>query len=362
MVEQTDPQNVSMRFHELDYLRGFAIVAVLLNHVSTLYLTEESQSVIVVNLTLKTLSGLGVLTFFFISGMVLSHRYYPSVPLAGFYKKRLRTIIPPYLTVSTIFIVYWSIVSTAPSVSTIIFYYLTGSTITALWFIVVILQFYLLYPFFIALYAYIERRGLDLWFVIVCLIIQLTWNIVSVYILYGSNELVILLDRVFLSYLWFFVLGVYVARNYRRFQSFVKTVSWAPLIGALIATFVLAAATLYACTLTPILGVLSVFNFYMVVSMAWPALFLTCYKISLSISQQLGFWPNGIMKLGLASFGIYLLNPFVIMAINRVLGSVNIDMSDLIYYPIAIIGLTLITYLLVRFLSKLPHSVWFVGR
>lgn len=118
----------------------------------------------------------------------------------------------------------------------------------------------------------------------------------------------------------------------------------------------------YAFSKTLTDGLSHIFIFYTVASLAWPMLFLTTYKASLVLSERKGFWPDAMKILGKASFSIYLLHIFVLIAPTRIMGGMGIDRADLLFYPIAFLGTLSITYLLVRCLSRVPHSELLIGR
>jgi len=83
---------------EIVYLRGFAILAVIMIHtagVPTLTL-----------LSLGTISHYAIPLFIFISGFVLSHRYTEKIDLQQYFFKRFISIMPQYLIFSFFYILY----------------------------------------------------------------------------------------------------------------------------------------------------------------------------------------------------------------------------------------------------------------
>ena len=140
--------------------------------------------------------------------------------MRAFYKKRLATVVPPYLVISTAFIILFAYLFTAPSPSTVVLGHLTGSADKALWFVVVILQFYLLYPLIVAPYRGYEARDLEGRFLLFSFIVQTSWNLLSQF--FVNADASVYLDRVFLSYLFFFVFGMYIARRRDRFYAAIR--------------------------------------------------------------------------------------------------------------------------------------------
>jgi len=67
--ENVEPHHGPGWIAELDYLRGFAIVAVVMNHVAIFSFAGKSPDIVYINLFLITMSGFGVTTFVFYFGL-----------------------------------------------------------------------------------------------------------------------------------------------------------------------------------------------------------------------------------------------------------------------------------------------------
>lgn len=97
---------------EIGYLRGFGVLAVIAIH-TTGYFTEVKQfnSLVLVNLWADIFSQFAVPLFILISGVVLAKNYRESFSLKAFYRKRIRSIIPQYLSFSILYTAFnnWDI-------------------------------------------------------------------------------------------------------------------------------------------------------------------------------------------------------------------------------------------------------------
>lgn len=140
------------KIEEIEYLRAFAFLAVVLQHAIAHYAylpeTELADGVSLVILLIA--SKFAVPLFIFITGLVLFYNYDGPFSYGSFLKKRFYDIAVPYLL--------WSVVYGLPqvlhqgggpaAVIDMLRLFLTGKSSYHLWYIVMILQFYLLFPLY----------------------------------------------------------------------------------------------------------------------------------------------------------------------------------------------------------------------
>ena len=135
-----------MRLFEIDALRGYALLFVLIRHFSIMQIIGLSQYL--------SLTLFSVPVFIFISGLVLAYNYRKrKFGIKNFYKKRFFHIGIPYLIWAAIFTIIYERPFTDPSKVLLKYLYrtATGGWFT-LWFVFVLFQFYMLFPLLIKLY------------------------------------------------------------------------------------------------------------------------------------------------------------------------------------------------------------------
>jgi len=112
-----------------------------------------------INNYLTHLADFGVPVFFFVSGFVLSLRYFNSLDMKGFYRRRLTVIVLPYLAFSALYIIYnfFTVAdyTAGRALWSIVLFDATG----IFWFIAVLLQLYLLFPLLTRWQRASEARG-----------------------------------------------------------------------------------------------------------------------------------------------------------------------------------------------------------
>jgi len=149
---------------ELDYLRGLAIIAIVMQH--TMGYVNHPQAVlgdVIVLSVIWQLLLFGVPAFILLTGATLfyTNSSFESFTYAKYLPKRVSQILIPYL-LWTIFYYYFNGLQTSVNlwqqVTAIFYYVLTGRASYHLWFIVMIFQYYLLYPIFLKALIGIKTR------------------------------------------------------------------------------------------------------------------------------------------------------------------------------------------------------------
>ncbi len=198
------------RLDIIDFLKGYSIFTIILFHYLQFLPLEFPFNHLVY------FGGTGIHLFILLSGFGLylsSSR--KSLSYIAFLKKRFTKIYLPYIPVVLIsFAISLVLPIYEPSLYALaghIFLYkmfdesIIGSYGYALWFVSMIIQFYLVYPFLKGLF---DKFGILL--LLISVVISILWATLIVYL--GVQD-----DRVwnsfFLQYLWEFVLGMYLAKK-----------------------------------------------------------------------------------------------------------------------------------------------------
>jgi peptidoglycan/LPS O-acetylase OafA/YrhL len=359
------------RIREIDVLRGFAILAVIAIHVTmNVYAIPQVNGLVIALLEADIFSHFAVPLFIFISGFVLSHNYPAGFSIGQYYKKRLPAIIPQYLAFS-IFYIAGRIVLYGPlAAGTILFYILTASGSYHLWFIAVIIELYMLYPLISGIYRRFDAAGHLPALFIFALALQITWD--SVYSLLGTfagtSPAYLLAQRVFLSQVLYFILGIYAAGNYGRIKTLVKNIRPAyPVLCAILATGVFSLAWIYPYNDLPKYGLLSTMTLALNIAprllepIIYLPAFILCLKSAYYLMEKKGAMFTALSSLGKYSFGIYLIHVFFMVIFIKGLATAGLGPTQWLFYPV-LYTLTLISsYAGVYLISYLPGSALLVG-
>ena len=142
------------RITAIETLRGMSFLAVVLQHsiAHYAYVPEVTYTDGVMMSVLLMLSKFAVPAFLFITGMVLFYNYEDRFTSGTFIKRRITDIFLPYLIWSLIYILFyaWQTAGLAGFSSLdlggILTKLLTGKSSYHLWYIIMIMQLYLLFP------------------------------------------------------------------------------------------------------------------------------------------------------------------------------------------------------------------------
>ncbi|WP_339252768.1 acyltransferase family protein [Paenibacillus sp. FSL P2-0136] len=322
------------RIPQLDIFRAIAIFAVIAIHATSRTLAETlGTSMFPPFLFINKFSQFAVPSFIFLSGFVLFYNYIDR-PLGGkvlakFYSRRLIYIIVPYLVFT---VLYFGLKMTAghtwgmplQEMGGKFFKYLwTGTAYTHLYYIIIIIQFYLLFP--LILWCLQKVRHLAAWAPVIGLALQWGFVLLNKYMVnHGYWQLS--KGSLAITYFSYFLLGAAIAIYYSSLKKWLvpsregwrsgKGTSWVVL------WLLWAAAGAYHVVLW--------YNNYTkktVINSLWYEGFSNLHALlSCLVLFQLSFLLYGagrsllsrlLLSAGACSFGIYLLHPLLLFMYRK---------------------------------------------
>ncbi|ASA25105.1 acyltransferase [Paenibacillus donghaensis] len=320
---------------QLDIYRALAIFAVLAIHATSRTLTEMSGTPLFYPfLWINKFSQFAVPSFIFLSGFVLFYNYIDR-PLGGkmlgkFYTRRLIYIIVPYIVFSVLYFALkmtdghlWGL-PLAEQASKLGKYLRNGTAYTHLYYIIIIIQFYVLFP--LLLWPLQKLRRLAAWAPLIGLLLQWGFVLLNKYMTnHGYWELS--RGSLAITYFSYFLLGAGIAVYYTRLKSWlvVSREGWRSGKGAAwIALWLLWAAA----------GMIHVelwHNNYVhstVINSLWYDAFFNLHALlSCLVLFQVSYMLYGqgrnllsrvLVSIGACSFGIFLLHPAVLFFYRKI--------------------------------------------
>ncbi|KKH97834.1 hypothetical protein EO95_11760 [Methanosarcina sp. 1.H.T.1A.1] len=374
------------RIEEIDYLRGFAILAVVAIHTSANFTQIPNVNLLlIINVIIDVFSHFAVPLFIFISGFALSIKYKGQFSQKLFLQKRAKSILPPYIIFSTIYILYNISLSAIngnlkiPSIMTIIFNFLTASSYSHLWYFALIIQFYIFYPYIMKTYEKFANNGKIFYFIFLVLITQQVWIIIkgtaidyfdsSTYfnsITYFNEIVYIILNRVFFSHIFYFIFGIYVCQNYEYVIAQIsKAKKW------ILPTIILLTGVISAFWINGMIKYGSYYSIpqsyflvpYLLASIYYPFIFSILFILTFSIiKNKYSNYSKTILLIGRYSFGIYLIHAlYIAIIVTLIFPQFGVDFNHLIFYPVLFISSLLLSYFSVYLISYLPYSEIIIG-
>ncbi|HJV45142.1 MAG TPA: acyltransferase [Bacillota bacterium] len=348
----------------LDVFRCVAILAVVAIHTTSQPVTQLSLDRWLYRLSyvINTGSQFAVPAFLFLSGMILTYNYEPKWNrdmMKSFFRKRLQYIIAPYFIWSFFYFLYVSMSSSVPLLSfktwaIFIFRFLTGNNYFHLYFILVIFQFYILFPFLMNLMkrSTIFRNHLIGW-AIGFQIFYFLWDHYIMQIPWKGETI--------FTYALFVMIGMHAGLDYDTFIEKLRKRK-----GILIGLTILFAVLHLGNIWLHMVNVLSFgkWNSYVYNILYYGYVSLCCLSL-LYVSSVVGTMKNRMVVLlnsiGATSFGIYFMHPLIIEVWRNHWMS-----SNSIGYPLIIFGSGLFSLLLPWFLfltlKKYPWGWIFTGK
>ncbi len=206
-----------MRKNELSLANILCCLIVIFIHVNSEALLDLNKGSVwyAASYMLWQASSFVVYAFIFLSG--IKQFLKKDINIADFYKKRLTKIVIPYVLWVLIYYAYDIIMGISVfDIKTLIYYLYSGDYIGHFYFVITIIQFYLLMPLWIKLY---QKVNPVLMIIISFIISAFSWKILP-----GITHFRFF-DRIFTTYLVFWTLGAYIGMNYEKAKETIKRYS-----------------------------------------------------------------------------------------------------------------------------------------
>jgi surface polysaccharide O-acyltransferase-like enzyme len=364
-------QSTKTRINKLDFLRAFAVLAVIMIHtVAKIDQIKSLNSLVFVNVFIDVASHFAVPVFIIVSGIVLSYNYYEHINYKSYYIKRFFSIIPQFLFFSLFYLIVSNLIldQRSPSILKVIYRIFTGRASYHLWFFIILIQFYLVYPLLIKLYIIFSSRHRLRTFIIMSFLIQILYYFISNY-LYTEYDQILLrlfdyyIRHAFLSYIFYFVIGIYFGRNLDSMKNYINNANNNNLYFLLILSNVIIYLIRIKEMETPGYEIdkLSLLPSEIIEPLQYILSFILLWKIASKLIERNDLVTSLLKDIGKFSFGIYLIHVFFIMVLIRILEPLNITYSDWIFYPIIFFCVSALSYLTCKIISYIPFSYYIIG-
>ena len=368
------------RIHEIERLRGLAFLAVVLQHSIAHYSVAEGMTMSdgILMAVLLMASKFAVPVFIFITGMVLFYNDSGKIGYGNFVKRRISDIYIPFAV--------WTIIHIAVNQGFRLGslegwmelgrMLVTGKASSHLWYIIMLFQFYLLYPVFRSLMHGIAGRFAHrinvllliaagvLSIVMTAFIPDISRWMGELHIPVWSDLFTTYADRNALYFSFYFILGAAAGMNpemWSKWISRARPVYWAVfffLFGFLLVQGIQEIKLAEGARLT----------FYSLSLLRpWMALFLissilSMYDLAGWICRKSGQSVNSIISsLGLYSFGAYLMHLLTLRMSYVVDESLMISMPAWVRIMSSWVISVGLAYLGARILALLPFGKWLTG-
>lgn len=360
---------------EIDLVRGFAMMGVLMVH-ATSFATVQMRGDDFFGLYnfLNIFSKVGTTTFIFLSSFVLFYNYYhrpfKGSDLARFFKNRLMYILVPYLLFSVLFFtVAWYHRGGESNLAAMLESFwpklAMGKSYTHLYFIFINIQFYVLFPLVLMLLK--RFRGFAAFSVLAGIVLQ--------WLFYIGNDAwwdVTNRNSWSLSFLSYYFLGAWIGIYYDRIKMWLTSAQqtarpalrrlgwialWAVWLGAALAHIGLRYnQRLLGTEYHPLL-----YDAFWNVHTLTTALVML--QVALYFGDKRAWWLNGFRRIGVYSFGIYLVHPLVLLIYRDFPPHTENSWLLLAWYAGGLVSALAVSYMVVYSISRLGRWTWiFFGK
>ena len=327
---------------QINILRAFAIIAVVIIHVTSYFSEIHTFSGLpTIIASIDIFSQFAVPMFILISGLVLSLRYDGEYSIKTFYKKRINRILIPYLIWSIIYILLNFIGNKNISASGLIFQLFTGTAFYHLWFFFLIFQLYLLFPFYRKF-----LRGKSFIVIIIIFLLQIAFNHFKIGLI-QNQHLSLIVKRLFLSHIFYFSLGIWIADNLQKVEKLLSRSNY-------YANLILFLVTTWASYIFSYNWLATNNHFYepinilmIVEKLTLPLIYVLIFAMLYTLSSKIRSPKirDPLESLSKYSFGIYLFHALILSGIIQVLKKINITPQNISFYLITFITTIALSYI-----------------
>jgi len=317
------------KLYELDYMRFIACFAVMLVHITatgvTGYIYGSFPQIVMlfINSSVKFTTPM----FIFLSGVTSFYSYREKkFKYMPFITRRLRKVLIAYFVWCVIY--YSAYIKFGFYIFDINFFtksVLLGTMSYHLYFVIIIVQMYIVGPIF---YKMLKNSNKKILILIVSAIITV---LCAEYIRFENA------DRLFLKYIFFYMFGIFVSLEYDKYISWINKYKVLISAGYIITSIILTMVIYYNLTIYMFVWfVFSIFSVFFI------------YYISLVMKKTFNKIYSFIKLFGQSSYYIYLMHPLVLtfmIVYTDKYGILSITMR-LIIYSITVIPITIISCLL----------------
>lgn len=298
------------KINELDFVRAIAIIAVVLIHATSEATILPAAGSITQKFfySINTLGAFAVPVFIILSGIVLFYKYYDSWRFRDsitFYKKRIMSVLYPYLVFSVFYYLYYQIKYTdgvtfdIRAFAGLLPY---GDAFYHLYYMSIIFQFYLLFPIIISLTK--RFRWFESSLVLIGVLIQGGFYVYFTWFNNISNR-----ATMSVTYFALFLAGAVIGIHYHKISKWIERNSlWLIPLGILTGALYVGmfwSVKYYGASIQNTWFML-VYNAY---ALLMAIALIGAGKFVLKLSPKLS---KPVLRLGKASFGVYLLHPLVL--------------------------------------------------
>ncbi len=364
-------QSKKLRRYEADILRGVTIFSVMGMHtVATITYIDTNNTYLYIQYLIILLFRYNRQVFIFITAFILVYIYNkPDFNVREFFKKRIFSIIIPYIIWS---IIYVFIFNRHATLWKYIYDILTGSAYYQLYYILLAIQLYLLLPFFIKILNKLKDKTvitLTIVSIIQVLIISYTYfylkNIPDKSTL--DNIILAIQDKFILFYIGYIFIGGFIALHINKFEREVKkyikqiyiffALSFiATILSYIIETKIFNQSIYYASSfMQPMIIIYSI------------SIILLFFSITLNfINKTKDINNNKIIKfiflVSESSFGLYLIHPIILDIISYLLYFLRFYIPGAILVILGWFITFLISLLIVVIALNIPYINFLVGK
>ncbi len=349
---------IKKRLEEIDCLRGLAIIGVVAIH-TILYGGYDTQNIPIelFYTSIVQLSTFSVPLFIFVSGLVLTYNYFDTdINYVTFIEKRFGFVLIPYIFWSCIYILYKINGYNNLNIITILKKIIFGNAEVHLYFIVLIVQFYLLFPLILRFIKKTKKYQKEL--LILCFIFNLL--IISLYYYqfnYLKERYMMIL---FIFWIFYFIFGSILSLNLDYFKTNLSQISLNYLSIIFFWVFLYLDISYFNDGLFSRIGP-QVFRPQLFIYATLCIIIILKFIYGSKFNGNINIIKKGLKLLGKNSFGIYLSHILFLNISVLIFRFIKVINTDYYYNILLFMFVLIMSLLFVLMIRRLDFGRYIVG-
>lgn len=350
--------------YRLQFLRGICVTAVIATHATAEYSDLGMGWLAAALITINSLARFAVPVFVLLSGFYLSLNSRNQHALR-FYQRTLQFLVVPYVLYSFVYTLVFEmpLLPIAALPRTFLRTLAFGNAAYHLWFMLMVLELYVVHPFLARWFRAQTHRGEV---VLLAFCVQVVWSLI-LHMELLPHDLLLRLALVctwFVSHIGYFLAGYYLHEHADAVVGGLRK-SRTIIVGA--ALFLLTGIGIGLHFAAPLAGETpfeDIAKRDIVFELLLPALSVAALPVILKCADIAGGWAakrsvfaRTLNSLGLYSYGVYYLHPLALVLLSSVLSRyASLDSDDVLYYIILLPAVCFLSLAGTQVLSKTPFG------
>jgi surface polysaccharide O-acyltransferase-like enzyme len=287
------------------------------------------------------------------------------IPGKNFYTRRFLSVVPQYLIFSLIAVLFTfagTVILKKPwdeSFFDILYQLFTGTAYYHLWFLILIVQLYALYPVIERIFSLFVKKGKIIELFLILFISQVVLQMLAI-----DKTSLLWTSTLFLRYIFYFVLGMHVRSINWDYSGLEKVSKYAGLVFfILVFSTVIEIGDLYKSDFSMDFSLPLNLITAIETPVDYLAIFALCLFVAIKIKKgDLNLLAKPLQLIGNFSFGIYHVHVFILVFLVTLISpKIGLTIDNPLFFPVVFFLVLFFSICAVHIIKNIPFHEFMIG-